>query len=254
MSPTTKRKPAARRGGKKPSRAPVPARAAGRKPIKLVKPVKAVKPVKLVKPVKAGKSAAPAKRAPRPTGAEQPLGMGVGDGFAVRRLKFPRRAGAKKNAVREIGWAAFGDVSRSLAAQIGASYLPDVVLGIAKGGVFVGGALAAALGAEFVPVRLEKRRRDPAPLEALPQLPDLRGKRVLLVDDVASSGATLARARILARQAGGREVKTAVLVVRHGGARPDWSAIETDELVLFAWDYHLDEAGGGAIDPGEVGV
>jgi uncharacterized protein len=249
VSSTTKRKPAARttrRGGGKTAR---PA-ASARKP----------------------KAPAPRKRPSRTARAEQPLGMGVGDGFAVRRLKVPPRAGAKKGAVREIGWAAFGDISRTLAARIGESFLPDAVLGIAKGGVFVGGALAAALGAEFFPVRLEKRRRDhvspargPAPLrgiaadgrhaiEALPQLPELRGKRVLVVDDVAASGATLARARALARKAGGREVKTAVLVVRHAGARPDWAAIETDDLVLFAWDYHLDEAGGGGIDPGEVGV
>ncbi|HYG67481.1 MAG TPA: phosphoribosyltransferase family protein [Anaeromyxobacteraceae bacterium] len=197
--------------------------------------------------------------------------MGVADGFALRRLKVPAKAGAKKSAVREIGWAAFGDVSRGLAARIGESYLPDVVLGVAKGGVFVGGALAAALGADFYPVRLEKRRRDRAgaargpahrglapdgrqAIEALPQLPDLRGKRVLVVDDVAASGATLARARALARKAGGREVKTAVLVVRDGGARPDWAALRTDDLVLFAWDYQLDEDGGGGVDPGEVGV
>jgi hypothetical protein len=42
-------------------------------------------------------------------------------------------------------------------------------------------------------------------------------------------------------------------VVRPGGARPDWSAYETDELVLFAWDYQLD-AGAGPEDPGDVGV
>jgi uncharacterized protein len=248
VSSTTKRKPAARasrRRGGKPARAAAPAR-------------------KTKKP-------SPPKRPARTTRVEQPLGMGVGDGFAVRRLKVPSRAGAKKGAVREIGWAAFGDISRALAARIGESFLPDAVLGIAKGGVFVGGALSAALDAEFFPVRLEKRRRDhgptrgPAPLhgiaadgrqaiEALAQLPDLRGKRVLVVDDVAASGATLARARALARKAGGREVKTAVLVVRHAGARPDWAALETDDLVLFAWDYHLHDAGGGGIDPGEVGV
>jgi uncharacterized protein len=243
VSPTTKRKPAARRGVTKPSRAAVPR-----------KPVKAAKPPSRAKRTAHAKPPSRAKRTAHAAGAEQPLGMGVADGFAIRRLKVPARAGAKKSAVREMGWAAFGDVSRTLAARIGATYLPDVVLGIAKGGVFVGGALAAALGSDFVPVRLEKRRRDPAPIGTLPQLPDLRGKRVLVVDDVAASGATLARARALARKAGGREVKTAVLVVRNGGARPDWSAVETDELVLFAWDYHLDEAGGGPIDPGEVGV
>ena len=129
------------------------------------------------------------------------------------------------------------------------------MLGIAKGGVFVGGALASALQADFRPVRLEKRRRDAAPMpEPAEQLPDLTGKKVLVVDDVSSTGSTLAKARALCRKAGAREVRTAVMVKRPDGARPDWFALETDELILFGWDYQLDEAGSAAQDPGEVGV
>jgi uncharacterized protein len=121
--------------------------------------------------------------------------------------------------------------------------------------VFAGGAIAAALGIEFHPVRIERRRRDTAPLpQATAELPPLRGKKVLVVDDVSSTGATLARARALARKAGAREVKTAVLVSRPGGARPDWFALETNELILFGWDYQLDAASAGPVDPGEVGV
>ncbi len=207
-----------------------------------------------------GRAATPRKRPRARTAAvsssEHPLGMGVADGFAMDRLAAPARLRrSPKKAVREIGWAAFGEVARALAARIAQKYRPDVVVGIAKGGVFVGGALAAALGLEFYPVRIERRRRDAAPLpQPIVELPDLSRKRVLVVDDVAASGATLARARALARKAGAREVRTAVLVVRPDGARPDFCVLETDELVLFGWDYQLDEAGGGAVDPGEVGV
>ncbi|BDG03038.1 phosphoribosyltransferase [Anaeromyxobacter oryzae] len=181
--------------------------------------------------------------------------MGVADGFAMDRLAAPARMKrAPKKAMREIGWAAFGEVARSLAARIAEEFRPEVVVGIAKGGVFAGGALAAALGADFQPVRIEKRRRDVANPAPIAELPDLTGKKVLVVDDVAATGATLAKARALARKAGAREVRTAVLVKRPDGARPDFSAFETDELILFGWDYQLDEAGGGHEDPGEVGV
>jgi len=146
-------------------------------------------------------------------------------------------------------------VARVFAGRIALAYRPSVVVGIAKGGVFAGGAIAAVLGAEFYPVRIEKRRRDRSPLpEAAAELPDLRGKKVLVVDDVASTGATLARARALARKARAKEVRTAVLVARPRGARPDFAAFETDELVLFGWDYQLDASGAGPVDPGEVGV
>lgn len=205
------------------------------------------------------RSPAPARRPKgrRAHATEHPLGMGVADGFAMDRLAAPARLKrAPKRAMREIGWAAFGEVARSLAGHIAESFRPDVVVGIAKGGVFVGGALAAALGADFHPVRIEKRRRDAGPLPVTPgaELPALGGKRVLVVDDVAATGATLARARALARKAGARDVRTAVLVVRPRGARPDFFALDTDELILFGWDYQLDEAGAGPVDPGEVGV
>jgi hypoxanthine phosphoribosyltransferase len=180
----------------------------------------------------------------------------VADGFAMRRLKAPARLSrSPKRAMREIGWAAFGDVARQLAARIAEKFHPDTVVGIAKGGVFAGGALAAALQADFRPVRIEKRRRDANPHpDTLDQLPDLTSRKVLVVDDVCASGSTLAKARALCKKAGAREVKTAVLVKRPGGARPDWFALETDELILFGWDYQLDGAGAGAGDPGEVGV
>jgi hypothetical protein len=183
-----------------------------------------------------------------------PLGVAFADGFAMDRLAAPvRTRRAQKKSVRELGWAAFGEVARAFAARIREHYRPSVVVGIAKGGVFVGAALAAALGAEFYPVRVEKRRRDTASrTEAARELPDVRGKKVLVVDDVASTGATLARARAVALKGGAKEVRTAVLVARPRGARPDFSALETDELILFGWDYQHE--GAGPVDPGEVGV
>jgi hypoxanthine phosphoribosyltransferase len=215
------------------------------------------RPLARGKAARAG-AAAPRKAAPRrkvKRRPEQPLGMGVADGFAMDRLAAPAQLRrAPKKAMREIGWAAFGEVARGLAARIHEAFRPDVVVGIAKGGVFVGGALAAALGAEFQPVRIEKRRRDAGgPGGPASELPALTGRRVLVVDDVAATGATLAKARAVARKAGAREVRTAVLVVRPSGARPDFHAFETDELILFAWDYQLDQLG-APLDPGEVGV
>jgi hypoxanthine phosphoribosyltransferase len=207
------------------------------------------------KPARKTSRRTPAARA-TPVHDLHPLGEGVADGFALDRLAAPARMKrSPKKAVRELGWAAFGEVARVLAGRIATKYRPAVVVGIAKGGVFVGGAIAAVLGAEFYPVRIERRRRDAAPMPDGPvELPDLGGKKVLVVDDVAATGATLARARALARKAGAKEVRTAVLVTRPRGARPDFAAFETDELILFGWDYTLDASGGGPVDPGEVGV
>jgi len=66
---------------------------------------------------------------------------------------------------------------------------------VAHGGVFVGGAISSALGSDFFPVRISRRSRDrsdankPRMSGEMPR--ELKGRRVLIVDDVAASGDTL---------------------------------------------------------------
>ena len=157
--------------------------------------------------------------------------------------------------MRELGWAAFGEVARALAAEIGHAFRPGVVVGIAKGGVFVGGALAAALGADFYPVRIEKRRRDAGRSRS-------RSRSSPTSPASGSSSSTTSprpaprsrrRARWRGRRARARSAPRCSWPARDG-ARPDFSAFATDELILFGWDYQLDAAGSGHDDPGEVGV
>jgi hypoxanthine phosphoribosyltransferase len=155
-------------------------------------------------------------------------------------------------AVRELTWLEFGSIVRDLGARIAAGFQPDVVLGVARGGIFVGGALAAPVRAEFLPVRVEKRSRDRRAVPTI-RVPEARGKKVLVVDDVTNSGETLAKAKALAMRSGAGEVQSAALVVRPGGSRPEWFALETAQLIVFPWDYQLD-AGGPVVDPGTVGV
>jgi len=191
------------------------------------------------------------RRKPSGPRAEQPLGVGVADPFAMARLAVPPDAGRARREAREIGWAEFGEIARGLGDRIGAAFRPDVVLGIVNGGVFLGGALAATYQAEFRPLRVRKFRRR----SVSDAVTGVRGKRVLLVDDVTVSGQTMTAARVSAVRAGAAEVRTAALVSRPGRHRPDFCALETDEVVVFGWDYQLHGDGGeGGGDPGEVGV
>ena len=66
---------------------------------------------------------------------------------------------------------------------------------------------------------------------------ELKGARVLLVDDVAASGDTLKLARSLARKAGARKVRTATLLCRDEGFTPDWTVLLMDGPLVFPWDY-----------------
>ena len=171
-----------------------------------------------------------------------------------RRLGAPQRDGSKAqgDGVRELTWTAFDALVHQLVWKLG-RFKPDMVVGIVKGGLFVGGAVASLLRCEFVPVRLSPRSRDHgAPSAevrtAIP--PEVKGRRVLVVDDVMLSGETLERALAEAVRAGAREVKSATLVVHRARAkaktaakRPDWFAFETDDLVVFPWDYELRGSG-----------
>jgi hypoxanthine phosphoribosyltransferase len=147
------------------------------------------------------------------------------------------RSAAGHHGLRELDWTGFAAIARELAARIGARFRPDLVIGLAKGGVFVGEELARALGRPFVAVQLERRSRDGGRDlgGAMPE--DLLDRRVLLVDDVAGTGAALEAAAELALGAGAREVRTAAVIARPGRFRPDFAAEETADLWLLPWDF-----------------
>jgi uncharacterized protein len=147
----------------------------------------------------------------------------------------------RRNAVRELSWSQFDEIIQALAGEIRANYAADRVVGIAHGGLFVGAALASALGAPFHPVRISRRSRDagarPGPKMRGTMPAELKGARVLLVDDVAASGDTLTLARVLARKAGARDVRSATLLCRDEGFIPDWTVLFMDGPLVFPWDY-----------------
>jgi hypoxanthine phosphoribosyltransferase len=104
------------------------------------------------------------------------------------------------NAEREtLTWETFGTASRELAEQVADSgYRPDIILSIARGGLFVAGALGYALSVKNLHVMnvefytgVGERLALPVMLPPVPNVVDLSGARVLVADDVADTGATL---------------------------------------------------------------
>ena len=102
-------------------------------------------------------------------------------------------------ALETLTWADFGSSCRDLAGRIHADgYRPDLILAIARGGLFPAGGLGYALdvknlhliNVEFY-TGVDERLSMPVVLPPVPQLVDLSGARVLIADDVADTGATL---------------------------------------------------------------
>lgn len=175
----------------------------------------------------------------------------------------PRHAGGADRSghtsrVRELTWAQFDRMVQGLARDIQKAFRPAAVVGVAHGGVFVGGAVASALQSDFYPVRISRRsrdkvvRKDPRMFGKMPK--ELKGQGVLVVDDVAASGDTLELARALATKAGARQVKTAALIARENGYVPDFCASRTDDFFVFPWDYEpVVENARFDVDPDKAG-
>ena len=140
-------------------------------------------------------------------------------------------------------WDELGSGSRALAEQIAADdWYPDIVLGIARGGLLVGGAIAYALGVkntftlnvEFY-TGIDERLEMPMILPPVPNLVDLAEARVLVADDVADTGLTLVLVdEFLAGQVG--ETRFAVLYEKPPSVfRCPYVWRRTDRWIDFPW-------------------
>ena len=145
-----------------------------------------------------------------------------------------------------MSWNDLGRGSRELAETIHADgYEPDIVLAIARGGLLVAGAIAYALGVkntftmnvEFYP-GVDERLEMPMILPPVPDLIDFHGMRVLVADDVADTGATLALVKEFCAEKVG-EVRCAVLYEKpRSTVRCEYVWRRTDRWITFPWSAH----------------
>jgi hypoxanthine phosphoribosyltransferase len=140
----------------------------------------------------------------------------------------------------DLTWEMFGEVCRALAMKVARDFEPDLVVGIARAGVIPGAVVASILRKDFYSLTISRReggevvRDRPAVLSAAPL--QCQGKKVLLVDEITSSGETLRMGLASIRDLGPAEVRTATSFARHTGFRPDYTALETDATLVFPWD------------------
>jgi uncharacterized protein len=145
---------------------------------------------------------------------------------------------------REVmSWEDLGRGARQLARiVVEDDYRPDMLLSIARGGLVVGGALAYALdvkntftmNVEFY-VGVDERLPVPMILPPVPELVDLDEARVLVVDDVADTGRTLALVQDFCAGSVG-EARVAVLYEKPGSiVRCEYVWRRTDRWIDFPW-------------------
>lgn len=159
------------------------------------------------------------------------------ESMGIGRTK-PNTPGAEQ--FLDLSWEMFGELCRALALRVAREYDPDLVVGIARAGVIPGAVVASILRLDFYSMKITRRKGDtvvrerPEVLSAAPvQVSD---RRVLLVDEITSSGDTLRLGLAACRDVGPRELRTATCFVRPGGYKPDYFALETDQTIIFPWD------------------
>lgn len=138
-----------------------------------------------------------------------------------------------------VEWPLFGELSRALALKVARAYDPEIVVGVATAGVVPGAVIAAILDREFASITVSRRfraesvRQTPAVIGAAPH--EVRGKRVLVVDETCGSGDTLRLAVSAIVNAGALVVRTAV-AFRTGRYEPDFHALATESAIVLPWD------------------
>ncbi len=142
-----------------------------------------------------------------------------------------------------MSWTDLGAGSRELAELVHVDgYRPEIILAIARGGLLVAGALSYALevkntftmNVEFY-TGVDERLEMPMLLPPVPDLVDFSETKVLIADDVADTGATLA---LVKRFLEGKvaETRCAVLYEKpRTSVRCEYVWRRTDRWIDFPW-------------------
>src|SRR5947209_18939082 len=124
----------------------------------------------------------------------------------------------------------------------GDGWMPDMILGIARGGLLVAGALGYGLdvkntftmNVEFY-TGVDERLEMPMILPPVPELIDLEEARVLIADDVADTGRTLLLVKDFCAGKVG-EARCAVLYEKpHSEVACEYVWRRTDRWIDFPW-------------------
>ena len=140
-------------------------------------------------------------------------------------------------------WDMLGEATRSLSQMVADDgYEPDMILGIARGGLLPAGAVGYALSIKNVYTMnvefytgVDERLDVPRILPPAPDFVDQSNGKILIVDDVADTGHTLKSVEEFCEGKVG-EVQTACIYEKsHSVVKCDYVWKRTDEWINFPW-------------------
>ena len=122
---------------------------------------------------------------------------------------------------------------KALAGRI--EYVPDIIVGIVRGGLVPARLLSSELGVKDMYALTVKKVEEERKV-ANDILENINGKKVLLVEDMLETGKSLIVAKEYLEKKGA-EVKTACLyTMPMSEIKPDFSLKEITEVIPFPWE------------------
>jgi len=145
--------------------------------------------------------------------------------------------------IRLISWDDFHGLCKGLVVAI-SPFQPEIILPIGRAGYYPGTLIAHMLQVELYPIRLSRRFNDIVTYQSPKWLMEppkaVKNRRVLIVDEICSTGETIAMVRQKVLAMGARTVKSAVLYAHNKGASvPDYIGLITDALLFNPWDREI---------------
>ncbi len=163
-----------------------------------------------------------------------------------------------RQGIYPISWEEFHGLCKALALAV-ARFQPEIILAVGRGGYYPGTLLAHMLQAEIYPVRVSRRVNDivkyASPQGLVEPPPIVQARRVLVVDEISSTGETISVVKAKAESLGAAAIKSAVLYAHTWGVSvPDYIGLITDALLLNPWDREIVRDGQFQFHPEYVGA
>ena len=129
-------------------------------------------------------------------------------------------------------------------AGMAKGFKPDMVVGLSRGGLVPARIMADILGVDemgILGISFYKALGKPSDFPKITQElnMDIKGKRILIVDDIADTGRSIAVAKDHLKRKGAGEIKVAVIHYKPtAGFKPDYYAATASAWIVYPWERH----------------
>ncbi len=144
-------------------------------------------------------------------------------------------------------------ICRVIALEADRGLSPDMVVGIAKGGLIPATIIASMLRVDLIPCTVSRKLRgeivSDRPRTIVSVDERVAGKRVLVVDEMVLTGETMRAVVTDCKKERAKVVKTAAIWAGTESWKPTWYGMETAGYIMFPWDYEVLSAGKFVLNP-----